>query len=193
VQTLFSPLRLNVFPSVVPSVTVNRTVGPLVTMMTTVPVTVPSSAPVTSIDMPAGASSAPSHVIPPDIPPAMVKAPVGGVGGVGAAGPDGIQSVLALVIIFSSQLKSLDSPLPRFFCLSLCSASVSLSSEYADIGRGGGSDSNAITIATTITVSNVGILVNDFIDLHKVVINNYIWIENENARFYGHTYGIIFN
>jgi hypothetical protein len=80
-----------------------------------------------------------------------------------------------------------------FFCFSLCSVFVSLSSEYADIGRGGDSGNNAITPAITSTVSNVGTLVIDFIDLQKVVINNYIWIENENARFYRQTYGIIFN
>ena len=118
---------------------------------------------------------------------------VGGGGGVGGAGPDGIQSTpLALVIIFSSQLKLSDSPLPRFFCPSLCSAFVSLSSDNADTGMGD-NGGNAITIATTSTVRNVGILIINFIDLHIVAINNYIWIENENARFYGQTYGIIFN
>jgi hypothetical protein len=95
----------------------------------------------------------------------MVKALVGGVGGTGGAGPDGIQSIpLALVIIFSSQFKSLDSPLPRFFCLSLCYTAVSLSSEYADIGRGDRGIS-AITPAINNTVCNVRRLVSDFIDL----------------------------
>ena len=84
--------------------------------------------------------------------------------------PLGIQSTpLVLVIIFSSQLKLSYSPLPRFFCPSLCSAFVSLSSDNADTGMGD-NGGNAITIATTSTVRNVGILIINFIDLHKVVI-----------------------
>jgi hypothetical protein len=65
--------------------------------------------------------------------PLMVKGMAGG-GGVGGAGPDGIHSILslALVIKFSAQLKLVDSPLPRFFCLSLCSVSVSDSSSWAN-------------------------------------------------------------
>ncbi|MFZ0567698.1 MAG: hypothetical protein WAM22_06825, partial [Nitrososphaeraceae archaeon] len=69
-------------------------------------------------------------VIAPPKLPTMVK----GMAGVGGAGPDGIHSILslALVIKFSAQLKLVDSPLPRFFCLSLCSVSVSDSSSWAN-------------------------------------------------------------
>ena len=49
-----------------------------------------------------------------------------------------------------------------------------------------------VPIEKTFKLKELGKLV-DFIDLQKVVINNYIWIENENARFYRQTYGIIFN
>jgi hypothetical protein len=80
------------------------------------------------------------------------------------------------------------------YYLSLCSAFVSLSSESEDADNGrGDSGGNAIMIATTSTIRNVGILMSGFIDSQIVVINNNVWIENENARSCGQTYDIIFN
>jgi len=106
-----------VLPSVVPSVTVNETSDPESKVTRTVPVAVPSSSTSVFIVKEAIASSAPSHRNPPSPNPVTAKVVAGG-GGVGGAGPDGIQSIpLALLIIFSSQLKLSDSPLLRFFVL----------------------------------------------------------------------------
>jgi hypothetical protein len=78
-QKLSSPLRLNMFPSVVPSVInkMNMPPPPVVTRLT-IPVSVPSSSPSADIIMVAGNVPLPGHSTNPIACPLMVKAQVGG-------------------------------------------------------------------------------------------------------------------